>query len=64
MVDPNNTSRECSSCGYISEDNRKTQSNFSCIQCGHHENADTNAAKNILTRGQRVLASGATALAG
>jgi putative transposase len=64
LVDPKNTSRECSVCGYISPENRKTQDKFCCGSCGHSENADVNAAKNILARGQRDLASGATALAG
>jgi putative transposase len=64
LVDPKNTSRECSSCGHTTIENRKTQEIFCCVDCGHSENADINAAKNILTRGQRVLASGATALAG
>jgi putative transposase len=64
LVDPKNTSRECSACGYTSAENRKTQDKFSCGSCGHSENADINAAKNILARGQRDLASGATALAG
>lgn len=29
----------------------KTQALFACIASGHHENADINAAKNILVRG-------------
>ena len=64
LVDPKNTSRECSVCSYTSAENRKKQDTFSCCSCGHSENADINAAKNILARGQRDLASGATALAG
>ena len=39
--------------------NRKSQADFHCIQCGHQDNADVNAAKNILARGHRVLACGA-----
>jgi putative transposase len=50
LVDPRNTSRQCSVCGYISEENRKSQSSFSCLECGHTENADYNAAKNISFR--------------
>jgi putative transposase len=64
LVDPKNTSMQCSSCGYTAKENRKTQAVFKCEACGHKSNADHNAAKNILARGQRVLASGATALAG
>ncbi|MHB1287305.1 MAG: zinc ribbon domain-containing protein, partial [Leptospirales bacterium] len=32
-------------------DNRKTQEAFVCVVCGHAENADVNAAKNILRAG-------------
>ncbi|MDJ0652315.1 MAG: zinc ribbon domain-containing protein [Simkaniaceae bacterium] len=53
------------SCGSIDEKNRdkKKQSKFCCICCGHTENADMNAAKNILTAGHAVLACGGDALA-
>jgi putative transposase len=47
LVDPKYTSQKCSKCGHIQKENRVTQSNFTCIVCGHHENADLNAAKNI-----------------
>jgi putative transposase len=47
LVDPRNTSRQCSVCGYISKNNRKSQSSFVCISCDHTENADINAAKNL-----------------
>ena len=43
------TSQKCSECGYVSKDNRQTQASFVCQECGHTENADINAAKNILT---------------
>jgi len=46
-VNPKNTSRTCSQCGFISKSNRKSQSNFSCLKCGFSLNADYNAAKNI-----------------
>ena len=51
-VDPRNTSRTCFACGHVSPDNRKTQAEFCCVVCGFGENADTNAAKNILRAGQ------------
>ena len=57
-VDPKNTSRKCSKCGHTHKDNRKTQSNFECMSCGYTENADLNAAKNILAAGHAVLACG------
>lgn len=50
IVDPRNTSKECSMCGYIDKNNRKTQSEFLCLKCGYTENADINAAKNIARR--------------
>jgi putative transposase len=46
-VDARNTSRQCSICGHIDKANRKTQSEFRCLHCGHSENADLNAARNI-----------------
>lgn len=50
-VDPKYTSQTCSSCGHVSKENRKTQSEFVCINCKFTINADVNAAKNILVRG-------------
>ena len=50
VVDPRNSSRECSACGHISKSNRPTQSKFACRSCGHSENADINAAKVISGR--------------
>jgi putative transposase len=46
------TSQTCSACGHVSPENRKTQEAFVCLVCGHAENADANAAKNILRAGQ------------
>lgn len=59
-----NTSRECRVCGCIHADNRPSQTVFSCIGCGHHENADLNASKVILARGLRVSACGSSRVAG
>lgn len=44
-IDPRNTSRACSVCGYTDKKNRKNQVSFVCLECGHTENADFNAAK-------------------
>ena len=63
LVNPKYTSQTCSNCGHVSKDNRKTQSNFQCIECAHELNADVNAAKNILAVGLTVSACGAAALA-
>lgn len=50
LVDPRNTSRECSACGCIDKKNRPDQATFSCIGCGHSAHADLNAATNIRRR--------------
>ena len=49
-VNPKYTSKRCSKCGCIHEDNRdckNNQANFTCKICGYHENADINASKNL-----------------
>ncbi|HEC43369.1 MAG TPA: transposase [Bacteroides sp.] len=51
-VNPRHTSQRCSSCGHTAKENRVSQDVFRCQVCGHEENADVNAAKNILTVGQ------------
>ena len=52
QVNPKNTSRRCSSCGFTHKDNRPSQDTFCCQQCGYEDHADYNAAKNI---GYRLL---------
>ena len=44
------TSQECSKCGFVSKQNRKSQSSFKCACCNHSINADVNAARNIVKR--------------
>ena len=44
------TSKMCPVCGCIDDGNRTTQEEFQCIECGHKDNADFNAAKNIRNR--------------
>ena len=34
-VDPKSTSQRCNLCGHVDKDNRKTQSRFKCMACGH-----------------------------
>jgi putative transposase len=60
-VDPKNTSRCCPACGYTSAENRQTQAEFECVDCGFVENADVVGALNVLARGHRVIACGAIA---
>ncbi len=52
-VDPKNTSRRCSSCGHVAQENRESQAVFLCKKCGYSDNADHNAAINILERALR-----------
>ena len=54
-IDPRNTSRTCSCCGYIDKSNRKSQDSFLCGQCGFAAHADHNAAINISVVGRGVV---------
>jgi putative transposase len=55
-VPPQNTSRRCPSCGHVSANNRKSQAEFACVECGLAENADLVGAINILRAGHARLA--------
>ena len=44
------TSKMCPICGCIENGNRPNQETFECVECGHKDNADFNAAKNIRDR--------------
>jgi IS605 OrfB family transposase len=46
FVSPYRTSQRCHSCGKIDSRNRKGE-RFRCLSCGHEEDADHNAAKNL-----------------
>ncbi|MDB2284727.1 transposase [Halorubrum ezzemoulense] len=46
QIDPKNTSRRCSTCGFTHPDNRNGEE-FECLKCGYENHADYNAAKNI-----------------
>ena len=60
-VDPRNTSRTCSKCGYVDKKSRKDQEHFVCTSCGYALNADINAAINIADRGAEVSQPNAVA---
>ena len=50
LIDPKYTSKRCSRCGCIDDNNRdckNKQAKFKCVNCGFEENADINAARNI-----------------
>jgi len=55
-VPPQNTSRTCPCCGHASADNRKTQVQFLCVECGFEENADLVGAINVLRAGHARFA--------
>jgi len=55
-VPPQNTSRTCPKCGHVSKDNRRTQADFVCVECGYENNADMVGAINILRAGHARLA--------
>ena len=50
-VPAKHTSLRCNACGHIDKEHRKTQAQFQYVSCGHHGNADINAAFNILASG-------------
>ena len=49
-INPAFTSQTCSKCGHVAEESRLSQAEFLCVNCGHADNADINAAKNILAK--------------
>jgi putative transposase len=54
-INPAYTSQTCRICGHCERANRQTQAVFECVKCHHTENADLNAAKNILRLGLESL---------
>lgn len=54
-VNPAYSSQCCNKCKHVDKNNRKTQSLFECIRCGHTDNADLNAAFNLLERGRTLM---------
>lgn len=44
------TSQTCAACGAVDAKSRESQSTFRCVHCGHTDNADRNAACEILRR--------------
>ena len=51
VVPAHHTSQTCPSCGHVCKENRVTQARFECVNCGHVDHADVNAAVNIAARG-------------
>ncbi len=63
-IDPAFTSQTCNVCGRVDKASRPSQAEFTCVACGHADNADLNAARNIMASGIGASARrGALALA-
>jgi putative transposase len=60
QINPQYTSQTCSVCGVADGKSRRSQARFVCTGCGHADNADVNAAKNILSLGLKDLGGGGT----
>jgi putative transposase len=56
-VEPAGTTKECSECG-VATDKPLWVREHSCPACGHTEDRDLNAAKNILSRGVKQIGAG------
>ncbi len=54
LVNPAYTSQRCHCCGHTEKANRKSQSVFACVECGHTANADQNGALNIKLLGAAI----------
>ena len=57
-VNPRASSMECHKCEHSDSGNRRSQELFSCLRCGHTENADIQASKVIAKRGYFDFVSG------
>ncbi|MEW2386198.1 zinc ribbon domain-containing protein [Micromonospora sp. NPDC047707] len=57
-VNPAYTSQTCNACTHVARQSRESQVVFRCVACGHQDNADVNAAKNILAAGLAVIGRG------
>jgi putative transposase len=53
-VPPHNTSQDCSNCGQKVQKSLSTRTHI-CPHCGHIEDRDSNAAKNILIKALRTV---------
>ena len=53
---PAYTSQQCSVCGYVDKNNRKSQSVFQCTFCHRTMHADVNAPRNLSKRSSLVTA--------
>ena len=59
-INPAFTSQTCNRCMHVAAASRESQTRFHCVKCGHRDNADVNAARNIArgpTAGGRSVAA-------
>ena len=54
------TSQACPACGHTHPNNRKSQSEFVCEDCGYSDNADRNAAINIKQQAIKLITHSGT----
>jgi putative transposase len=57
-VSPHHTSQSCPACRHVATENRRSQAQFRCVECGYENHADVVGAINILERGLRLSACG------
>ena len=55
LVPAHHTSQTCDACGHVDADSRRSQALLRCTACGHHDDADLNAAGNLRRRGLAQL---------
>jgi putative transposase len=58
VVPAHYTSQRCSACGHVAAASRESQARYRCVACEYTDNADVNAAKNILAAGQGGCCAG------
>ena len=54
LVPPHHTSQKCPICGFTHKDNRQSQAEFLCLECGYENNADIVGSMNVLAAGLAV----------
>ena len=57
-VPAHHTSQSCPACQHVSNENRRTQAQFRCVESGFEAHADVVGAINILERGLRLSVCG------
>ena len=55
LVPAAGTSQTCNACSCRHAKNRENQARFRCTSCGHTDNADANAARNVRDRGVATI---------